>query len=161
MLECLVSYGSPLCWYDPKAELFSVRPWCSGTLYGVLQERHVPLLIDYFTVSPDDLDVVLSQFPGLRVILLNAPRQGRNRMLYPLLQRHSGLYLCLSHTYSVHRGYEDLCKTFGPDRWVFGMGYPKAEPGAALAGLTFADISDEAKQCIAYKNLEALMEDSR
>jgi len=161
MVEQMLAHGSRVCWYDPKAEIFSVQPWCSGELYEVLQERRIPLMVDYETIVPDDLHVVLSEFGKLQMIVLNAPRLGRNRMLYPLLKRHANLYLCLSNTYSVHRGYEDLCDTFGHDRWVFGMGYPKAEPGAAITGLMYAGISDEARKAIGYKNIERLLGDVR
>ena len=161
MVEQMLAHGSYTCWCDPKAELFSIQPWCSAELYAILQERRIPLILDYTKFSPDDLHIVLSEFAELRIIVLNAPRLGRNRMLYPLLRRHANLYLCLSNTYSVHLGYEDLCTTFGHERWVFGMGYPGAEPGAAIAGLMYANLSDEAKQAIARANIERLLGEVR
>ena len=89
------------------------------------------------------------------------PRLGRNRLIYPLLQRHPNLMICLSYTYSVHQGVEDLCRTFGHERWVFGMGYPTAETGASLTGLTYAAIPDEAKEAIAHGNIERLLAEVR
>ena len=115
-------------------------------------------MLDFNRVEYDDLDLILSAFGRLTVILLNAPRCGRNRFLYPLLKRHVNLWLCLSHTYSVVGGIEDLCKTFGCYRWVFGMGYPDAESGAAVAGFSYANISDCAREAIAYLNIETLLE---
>lgn len=149
--------GAKVCWTDPRAEEFSLLPWCSGPLYEVLAARRMPLLLEYDKTSADELFVILENFPELRLILLNVPRLGRNRLIYPLLQRFSNLWLCLSHTYSVHQGIEDLVRVFGPYRWVFGLGYPQAEGGAAIAGLTYARLSSEAQEAIAYGNIERLL----
>ncbi len=151
--------GAKVCWTDPRAEEFSLLPWCSGPLYEVLQARRMPLLLEYDKTSADELFVILESFPALRLILLNVPRLGRNRLVYPLLQRFPNLMLCLSHTYSVHEGFEDLVRVFGPYRWVFGLGYPQAEGGAAIAGLTYARLSTEAQEAIGYGNIERLLEE--
>lgn len=158
LIDDMIQSGVRICWVDPQAEGFSLLPWCSGPLYEILQSRRIPLLLEYDKVTADDLDVIFSAFGQLNLILLNAPRLGRNRLLYPLLKRHANLRLCLSHTYSVVNGIEDLCATFGVDRWVFGMGYPDAEGGAAIAGLSYARISDEAREAIAHANIETMLE---
>ena len=161
MTEQMIAQGVRICWTDPEAEAFSLLPWCSGPLYEVLQARQVPLLLDYAKTKADDLNTILSDFPRLRLILLNVPRLGRNRLLYPLLERHPSLWLCLGHTYSVHQGIEDLCRLYGDERWVFGLGYPEAEGGAALSGLTYAAIPDRAKEAIAHGNIERLLAEIR
>ena len=162
-IDRMIARGARACWADGRAEAedFSLLPWCSGPLYEVLQSRCLPLLLDYKSTTADDLDVILSDFVRLRLILLGAPRLGRNRRIYPLLRRHRNLMLCLSHTYSVHRGVEDLCETFGRERWVFGTGYPAAEGGAAVAGLMYAGIGEDDRQAIAHRNIERLMEEIR
>jgi hypothetical protein len=157
VLNDMLAGGGRACWTDPKSEDFSFLPWCCGPLHEELQSRRIPLLLPYEAVAEDDLDIVLSAFPKLRIILLNAPRTGRNRKLYPLLRRHGRLHLCLSPSYSVHDGIEDLCRTFGHERWVFGTGYPGAEGGAAVTGLMYAAISDEARIAIAYGNIKRLL----
>jgi hypothetical protein len=157
MLERMVSAGILVAWTDPQAELFSLLPWCSGPLYQELQLRQIPLLIDYPTLNLDHLDSVLSEFPQLRIILLNVSRLGRSRLLYPLLRRHPNLMLCLNPYYCIHKGIESLCTTFGSQRWVFGAGYPLAEGGAAITGLMYADITEPQRCDIAYRNMERLL----
>lgn len=158
-IEQMVEAGVRVAWTNPQAEGFSLLPWCSGPLYEVLEARRVPLLLSYANTTADVLDVVLGNFPRLRLILLDAPRLGRSRLLYPLLRRHPNLWLCLSQSYSVHQGFEDLCRTFGQERWVFGTGYPEAEGGAAIAGLAYAELSEEAKEAIGHGNIERLLEE--
>lgn len=157
VVEEMAGKGVRLAWTDPKAEGFSILPWCSGPMYEALQARRIPLLLGYPDNSADDLDRVLSGFPELRVILLGASRVGRNRMVYPLLARHANLYLCLGKTYSVHLGVEDLCRTFGHERFLFGMWFPESESGAPLTGLSYARIPDEARAAIACGNIERLL----
>lgn len=158
MIDQMIESGIRICWTDAQAEEFSLLPWCCGKLYEVLSCRNIPLMIDSEKISLNDVNTILENFPKLSLILLNVPRLGRNRSLYALLSRHPNLLLCLSHTYSVHLGLEDLCKTFGEERWVFGVGYPLAEGGAAFAGLSYADITDSAREAIAYKTIESLLE---
>ena len=155
----MMSAGVKACWSDPGIEAanYCASSWCAGPLYEELQSRRIPLLLEYRILTPDQYHDILRDFPRLRLIILGAPREGRQRTLYRLLREHESLYLCLGHTYSVHRGIEDLCKTFGTDRWVFGMGYPMAEGGAAVAGLAYADIDDQAKEAIAHGNIERLL----
>lgn len=161
MINDMLAAGVHVCWTDPVAESFSLMPWCSGPLYEVLQARQIPLLLEFAQTTADVLDVILQNFPGLRLILLNVPRMGRHRLIYPLLKRNPSLMLCLNYSYSVHLGIEDLCKTFGNERWVFGMGYPTAEAGASLTGLTYAGISDADKEAIAHGNIERLLAEVR
>lgn len=156
-IDRLIGTGARSCWIDPDLETFSLQPWCAGALYDVLSQRRMPLLLNYRPERMDDLDAVLGAYPELMLILLEAPRLGRNRMIYPLLERHANLVLCLSHSYSVVDGIEDLCRTFGHERWVFGTGYPDAESGAAVAGLAYAEVSDEARSAIGSGNLERLL----
>ena len=156
-VERMLAANVKVCWTDATAEIFSLQPWCSGPMYEVLQERQVPFILRYETAMANDLDQILSAFPRLRLILLSVPRVGRNRLVYPLLQRHPSLMLCLSHAYSVQQGYEDLVKTFGEDRWVWGMGYPEAEGGSAVTGLTYADLPISAKEKIAHGNIERVL----
>lgn len=160
-VQRMLAVGVKVAWMDPQAHAFSPLPWCAGAMYDVLQAARVPLLVEYDRVTPDQLHEICAAFPGLRIMLLKAPRLGRNRMLYPLLALHPELYLCFSPAFSVHEGYADLCARFGPDRWTFGTGYPEAEGGAGLAGLLYAGLSDEAVQAVAGGTITRLLAEVR
>ncbi|MCC5833141.1 MAG: hypothetical protein JJU20_00265 [Opitutales bacterium] len=160
-LQCLLKQGPFLAWLDPVAEGYSLREWCSGALLRALEAARIPVLLSYTGLDLDTLNEVLSIHPFLRVVLLDVPRDGRNRKVYPLLERHSGLWMCLSQAYSVAEGVEDLVRNFGPSRWVFGSGFPEAEGGAALLSLMAADIDDATRRAIAAENLESLLHEIR
>lgn len=152
-----VAAGARIGWISPKEHMFSPRPWCAGALYAELAARRLPLLLDYRQVTVDEIDEIMTAQPQLRLVLLTVPRLGRSRNLYALLARHPSLRLCLSFSYSVHEGVEDLVARFGPERWVWGSGYPEAEGGASVALLTYSAISEEARALIAHGNIERLL----
>ncbi len=136
---------------------YLLDPWCSGKLLGALEKYRMPLLIRYEEVPANTLKTVLTEFPGLPIVLLETPRLGRNPILYPLMEQHQNLVPCVSAIYGVHLGLEDLCSRFGHDRMVFGSSYPKCEGGSSIAALTYADLSAEAKEAIAGGNLERIL----
>ena len=144
-------------WIHTKDQFYSPSTWCCGELYAALQATRLPLLIEYDQVSGEQLHDIASNFPELRLILLRIPRIGRNRNLYPLLKQHPNLFGCFDPPFSVFQGFRNLCDTFGPDRWVFGMGYPAAESGAAITGLMYAGLNDSELEAVGHRNLERLL----
>jgi uncharacterized protein len=153
-VRTMLAQGVRIAWMHPQEHLFSVRPWCSGPMYAVLQAARLPLMVEYDQLTADEIHDICTAFPRLRLLLLNSPRLGRNRLLYPLLEQHPYLGLCFGPLLSVHGGFTDLCQRFGSERWVFGSGYPNAEGGAALAGLLYSGLSEDAVNAIASENIE-------
>lgn len=152
----MLAAGVRFAWTDPVAEDFSLRPWCCGPLYAALQAHRVPLLLDCGKISLDELQEAMAAYPGLRVVLLQVPRLGRWRRLEPLLALHPELYLCFAPAFSAHGGWLDLCRRYGPKRWLWGSHYPDSEGGAAVTGLTYAGLSHEEQHAVAHGNLERL-----
>lgn len=148
----------------PSAEAgshrFSLQEWCSGPLFTALETADVPLAIDFCLfrrAEPPwaELNEAASQHPALKVILIGI--QGRNnRTLYPLLERHPKIHL-ETLGYNVHRGIENVVRTFGADRFVFGSGYPGRSLGAARLHIDRADLSARDRQLIAGDNLRRLL----
>jgi uncharacterized protein len=157
LLDEMQAKGARLAWTDPQFEGFSLHPGYSGKLLAALQDRKIPLLLSYQKVDWDHLYLVLQDFPDLPIILLEVPRLGRNRMIEPLLERFSQLYLCLSSSFSVHKGFRDLCDRYGSSRWVFGSNYPTYESGAAVTSLMYAGLTTEEIEAIAHGNIERLL----
>lgn len=149
--------GMRIAWMSPREHMFSPRPWCSGALYAACVEARLPLMVDYRSLTLDDVDEIMTAWPQLRLVILYAPRLGRHRSLYALLARHPALHLCLSSAYSVHEGLPDVVARFGHDRFVWGNAYPEAESGASVALLTYAPLAGESKAAIAHGNIERLI----
>jgi hypothetical protein len=163
VVEQLLELGVRAAWttLGGRDVPFLLDPWCSGKILSALERHRVPLLLSYGDVLPNTLREVLTTFPGLTIVLLEVPRLGRNPILYPLMEQHPNLVLCVSALYGVHLGLEDLCKHFGDDRIVFGSTYPKCEGGASVAALTYAELPSETKEAIAGRNLERILKGVR
>lgn len=160
-VERMLADGFAAAWMKPTGHDFCFEPWCVGRQMDALQERRVPLVVAWDDVTGDQLDRMMAAFPELPLILLGTPRMGRNRTLYPLLERHRNLHAAVTPTYSVYRGLEDLCAAFGPHRFLFGTGYPEMEGGAAVCMLSYAEISEADRAAIASGNLDRLLREVR
>lgn len=160
-LAAALAGGMRVGWISPREHMFSPRPWCCGQLYALCAEARLPLFVDYAQLTLDEVHEIMTEHPQLRLVLLRVPRLGRHRTLYALLERHPGVRLCLSSAYSVHEGITDLVGKFGTERFVWGSGYPEAEGGASITLLTYAAISESARQAIAHENIERLLAEVR
>ena len=156
-VDTMLSRGVKVAWMYPKEHSYTPKPWCAGPMYAALEETRAPLLVEYDQVSADDVHDICSAYPQLRLVLLNTPRLGRNRLIYALLDQHPNLHLCFGPHFSVHEGFIDLCRRYGPHRWVFGMGYPSAEGGAGVTGLLYAGLRENECRAIAHENIERLL----
>jgi hypothetical protein len=153
MLRCNVK----LAWTDPLAGKYDFKSWCCEEMLSSLQEHLLPLLISFKSVNLSDLHDVMTDFPRLRVVLLDLPRTGRHPMIEALLKAHTELYLCFSTSFAVHGGYRNLCMRYGDHRWVWGMCYPVAEGGSAITGLVYSGLTEKQINAVTFKNIERLL----
>jgi predicted TIM-barrel fold metal-dependent hydrolase len=134
---------------------FSSAPWCCGELYESLQERSLLTIMAREDIEWDSLASLLDDFPRLPVLLLETGYRA-DRYLFPLLSRYSNLYIDTS-TYVGHRQLESFVDRFGAGHLVFGSRLPFYTPGATLAVLASARISEEAKLAVAGGTLRQLL----
>lgn len=101
-----------------------------------------------------DLDVILSSFPNLKV-LLQGSRWESTRFTYPLMKKHQNLHLELSSHQGNH-AMEVFTEWFGADRILFGTGTLEKSPGAAKAFIDYCTLNEQQKQLIAAGNISRL-----
>ncbi len=139
----------------PNTHQYSLSEWCAGEMFAAFEEHRVPVFVESGQTSYEHIAAVLKSFPELRLIIVQ-PSYRCDRYLYPLLEKY--LYLAVeTSNYVVTGGIEAICKHFGASRLVFGSGQPFFEPGAPIAMVTLAEISDKDKRMIAGENLERLL----
>lgn len=142
-------------WPSPLRHNFSSAQWSAGELYEYLQQRAILMTVSREELEWNTLAAILQDFPKLRVLLLNVGYRS-DRYLLPLLERFPGLYFD-STSYVAHRQLESFVQTHGPERLLFGSRLPLYTPGAAMAVLATARISDDARLAIAGGNLRRLL----
>jgi hypothetical protein len=154
-----VSQGAVAGVMQCKQNSFVLAPWCSGELLEAMQAVRLPLMVMYGDVDHDHLYQVLCDFPDLPIIFQEVPRVGYNRVAYPLLKRFSQLYLVCDPPHFVHVGMEYLVNKIGHEQLLFGTRFPLCEGGSAISGITYANISNEAREAIAGGNVQRLMKE--
>lgn len=150
--------GIKIAWIAPIAGGYPFLSWCCEEMLVSLSKHRLPILLEYAQLNATELDQSLQNFPDLRVIITRIPHIGRNHIIETLLTRHENLYLTFSSSFSVHGDYyKNLCNRYGDSRWVFGINYPSAEPGASITGLTYSSLSENQQMLVSSGNLERLL----
>jgi len=134
---------------------FTLAEWCAGELLSALQAARMPLILDIEIVSWEEVHSLLQKYPQLPLILSNFTYR-HNRFLYPLWERFDRLYIETSR-FMGGGALEDAVRRFGSGRILFGTNMPQYTGTAAVARLTYADITWDNKKAIASANLEQLL----
>jgi hypothetical protein len=147
----------------PRTFRFAFRLWNLGELLSALADRRIPLWVDFGhdgwseeSIDFEGLHEVCGAFPALPVVLVK-PNIGTDRRVYALMAQHPNLHVETSY-YTVHRGIERLCETFGPRRVLFGTGLPHRAAGPAITALAYSLIDDTARALLAGGNLVRLLD---
>jgi hypothetical protein len=136
---------------------FTLAEWCAGELLSALQGARLPLILDIEIVSWEDIFSLLQKYPLLPIILSNFTYR-HNRFLYPLWERFDRLYVETSR-FMGGGAIEDAVRRFGSGRFLFGTNMPHYTGTAAVARLTYADISRTDKEAIAAGNLDHMLKE--
>lgn len=125
-----------------------------GQLLDALIAHRIPLFVKQNILAIGDL---LVECPNLIVVAMNVGPHSLERYLRPLLDAFPTLHIDSSH-YMVEGLIEEFIGRYGPERLLFGSGYPDICSGAALLRLAQADIHDDDKTAVAGGNLDRLLE---
>jgi hypothetical protein len=152
----LILAGCRAVWLFPGLMNWSLSQWCSDSLFQILEQRKMPVMLTADEADFNELHGLLERYPELPVMFSEIPYR-MTRQVFPLARLHPNLYLDMSPPFTINNGYEVLCSNIGASRLLFGTGFPVSEPGAAVTYLMYADISGEEKELIAYGNIEKLV----
>jgi hypothetical protein len=155
-VDRMIRLGVRAVWLYPKTHSYTLRDWCAGSLLTALEDRRVPVFLLFDEVVPDELAELLDRHRRLNVVLSNVNYR-TNRWLYGLFARYPSLRMDLGAPHSLSGFVEQVVKRFGPERLLFGSGFPEHEIGPAVSYLLYAEISDDDKQLIARVNLHNLL----
>lgn len=152
----LVERGARCVALYPDAFGIALDPRIIGGLFEALGGRRVPVLVERAEADWVTLADLAAAWPGLPVVAL-APNY-RHRNLFPLLERTPNLHLTINAPFALNEGLEELARRGLASRALFATGFPLAEPGATVAYVQYADISDEDRDLMASGNLRRLVE---
>ncbi|NQU10177.1 amidohydrolase family protein [bacterium] len=124
-----------------------------GPLLELMIARRIPLLVKDHLAAIGDL---LDDFPALRVVAMNQGPHSLERYLRPMVEAFPQLYVDTSY-YLVDGLLEEFCERYGPNRLLYGSGFPDNCSGASLLRLAGAALAPDQKQAIAAGNLQRLL----
>lgn len=146
----------------PSRFSFSLSDWSIAELLMQLDERQIPLFLDFErshwaenVVSYDEVYRICKEYRHLPVILVREGI-GSTRYLYPLFEKCENLRIEISY-YQAASGLEDITQRFGVKRLLFGTGLPIYSAGPAITMLLHSDLSIEEKRMIGGDNLRELL----
>lgn len=162
-LDSMKRYGvRALAAYPSKHRYLLDRVGC-GELLDAMVECRIPLLLPLEESSGGVggwalAEKLLSETPGLRLIVLGTGPWGDDRLFRPLLRNFPTLTVEVSR-YELDGGIAALCGKYGAERLVYGSGYPHWAMGGALLTALHADIPEADKGLILGGNIARMLDE--
>ena len=103
---------------------------------------------------------LMAEFPDLVCVICDHGCWGEDRRFRPLIERYPNVYVDTAQ-YLLDGGIEAFVADYGPQRMLFGSGFPVSYLGGMMLALRHARISEDAKAAIAGKNLERILAEVR
>ena len=94
-------------------------------------------------------------------ILCDIGDWGQDRFTWPLLEGFPRVYVETSYLSLEAGGIEATVERYGAGRLVYGSGFPKRYPEAAMLDLLHAQLAEREREMIASGNLSALIEEAQ
>lgn len=144
----------------PREHAFNLHSVHTREIFELAGRLGIHLFIDQAEIidtSGNELpafESLLKEYPEVQVILTGI-RHRRKLVLYGYLEQYPNFWTEFS-VYNNWMAYEETVRLFGSERLLWGSNMPFNWPGAAIAMLSYADISDEDKDRIAYRNVMQL-----
>ncbi len=151
----------------PKRQIFYVNDYYMKRLYGVLDERRFPVMLDfkqlditgnkYFDV--DVLERILDENRNMPLILEATLKQCMfSRFFFPLLERFENLYIEVGNLL-LYDQIEHYVQKFGSERLVFGSNFPALPAEINTNRIILANLSEKDKENMAFNNLERIIKE--
>ncbi|HUT59226.1 MAG TPA: amidohydrolase family protein [Phycisphaerae bacterium] len=155
-----IAHGAGAVVLRPEADCWTPEEWCCGRLLSVLEARRVPVLCLTKMLPLSAVGGLAGSHAALPIIVAQTEYR-TYRSLWTLLKAFDNVHLSIGSNLTIHGCIEELAAAFGPERLLFGTGWPDSEMMTAITQLTYADIPEGHKRLIGSGNLTRLMEGIR
>lgn len=143
--------------FFPDLHNFLLEEEVVGDLLSFLEGIKIPVLISPNSTGWKDIYNMLRNHPNIRLVLTDLTYR-QSSYIFPLLKRYKNVYIELSG-YITFLGIETIYRKFGGERMLFGSNLPYKNPGSTIFYIEKADIPEEVKDYIAYKNADRLTQE--
>jgi uncharacterized protein len=141
----------------PASHKYLLNGVAMGNWLDMMVQQRVPLFLSLRRgIDWPAIYSLLAEFPRLTCVICDHGPWGADRLFRPLLERYENVYVELSQ-YMLDGGIESLVADYGPERVLFGSGFPESYMGGMMLALKHSQIGADAKQAIAAGNLERIL----
>ena len=155
-----IARGAGAAWLRPGKDSWVIRDWACGRLFRALEERRLPAFLLHRDLELEQIGDLAEAYDELPFIIARVDFR-HYRTLLPLLETFGNVYFATGGAFGLHLGVEHLVEKLGPDRILFGTGFPESEAGMAVTQLAYAEIPEDVRAAIGSGNFERLMEGVR
>lgn len=144
----------------PSSHRYLANAVSMGELFEAMVAARVPLFVSVHRgMAWRDVYDLLAEFPELTCVICDHGVWGEDRMFRPLLERYPNVHVDTAQ-YLLDGGIEALVSDYGASRVLFGSGFPESYFGGMMMAIKHARIPQEAKEMIAFRNLERIIEEA-
>lgn len=144
----------------PEQHKFLLNTVTMGEVLRPMAERRIPLLLSVRRgVQWRDIYDILAEIPSLVCVICDHGCWGMDRQFRPLLERYPNVYVDTAQ-YLLDGGIEALVASYGPERLLFGSGFPESYHGGMMLALKHAKIPEDAKAAVAADNIERILSEA-
>jgi hypothetical protein len=142
----------------PVRHHYSLDPVACGDLLDLFSACFLPVIIPFPEVPGgwDGVYKLMRDFPRLTLILTETGCWGQDRYFRPLMRKYERFFVSTNRMETAGQ-LPSIVKKVGWKHIVFGTGLPWNNPGAYVTMVSRADIAEEAREAIAYGNLERII----
>ena len=155
LTECLRTGKSAVIELFPASNRYRLVEM--ARIFEQVEQYHPVVMIDAaemnLTTDIEDLVLLAHRFSGVKFVVRQA-MWGQFSRVYDAMDR-AKIYLDSSWLH-MRRAVELVCKQFGGDRLLFGLG-PKSHAGASIGALAYSGVPDGQKQRVAHTNFIDLL----
>ena len=141
----------------PQQHHFLLNKVAMGSWLEPITELRIPLFLSVERGANWEIAyALLNECPDLTCVICDHGCWGEDRRFRPLIERYPNVFIDSSQ-YLLDGGIEDFVAKYGPERMLFGSGFPESYFGGMMLAIRHAEIGDEAKMAICAGNLERLL----
>lgn len=142
----------------PQVHNYLLRRRVFGAFMDEVSRRRIPVLLSLeHDVSWPQVYDFLEDYPDITCLLCDIGIWGQDRFTWPLLESFPHVRIETSYLSLEAGGLEAAVRKHGASRIIFGSGFPKRYPEAAMLDLRHASISESDRRMIAADNLDTLI----
>lgn len=142
----------------PNPQLYLLRRRVFGGFMDEVSRRRIPVLLSLeHGLDWPDVYAFLEDYPEITCVLCDIGIWGQDRFTWPLLEGFPRVYIETSYLSLEAGGLDATVERYGAGRLVYGSGFPKRYPEAAILDLLHSQLAGHDKDMIASGNLSALI----